>query len=248
MFASARIENVLEKYEKKLVLANEKFRRKKEPIRFCIDEWNNRHLLYSGTKFELSRKDLRKLYDVEAISSMLNVFIRQSPYIGMANYIFPVNGHGLVVTTNEDDAFKTPPYYVFKLYREYMVGSKCDIEVKGPGISSVLLSDLEVDGAVENNIVHKDLCYIDGSAVLSYNNSINIAITNRSYNKTEKVKITIPENYNIIKGYFIESKDIYDCNTSKNRYKITPRIMKNPKLEFSISPCGFYLLHCERIN
>ena len=73
---------------------NKKAGRQNNPLRFSIDEWNNRHQVFDGKNFSFTRKDDRRQYDVPGAASMLNVFIRRSPYVAMANYIFPVNGHG----------------------------------------------------------------------------------------------------------------------------------------------------------
>jgi len=40
------------------------------------------------------------------------------------NYIFPVNAHGLIRTIGNTDSFLTPIYYVFKYYRQNMVGAQ----------------------------------------------------------------------------------------------------------------------------
>src|SRR3546814_5229265 len=44
------------------------------------------------------------------------------PHVGMANYIFPANAHGLIRTVGNDDAYQAPIYHVFKQYREQMIG------------------------------------------------------------------------------------------------------------------------------
>ena len=143
IFAPAKVEANIKKSAERLGKENQRLRRTDCPIRFSIDEWNNRHAVYDGVKFGFTRKDSRRLFDVATVAGMLNVFIRQSPAVGMANYIFPVNGHGLIKTVGDDDAYKTPVYFVFELYRHYMIGKKIDMEINGSGLS-LPLSKLRV--------------------------------------------------------------------------------------------------------
>src|SRR3546814_19612881 len=58
------------------------------------------------------------------------------PHVGMANYIFPVNAHGLIRTVGNDDAYQAPIYHVFKQYREQMIGNKLNVTVAGPSIAT----------------------------------------------------------------------------------------------------------------
>src|SRR3546814_9143628 len=72
---------------------NSKLSRTDHPIRLSVDEWNNRHSVESDGKYTFSRQSPRRQFDVAVVGGMLNAFIRQSPHVGMANYIFPVNAH-----------------------------------------------------------------------------------------------------------------------------------------------------------
>jgi alpha-N-arabinofuranosidase len=98
LFAPLKTEMQIQKNVPLLDEINDRFQRTDHPIRFSIDEWNCRHLVFANAKYSFTRNDDRRLFDIVATAGMLNVFIRQSPHVGMANYIFPVNGHGLIRT------------------------------------------------------------------------------------------------------------------------------------------------------
>src|SRR3546814_13231504 len=86
---------------------NSKLSRTDHPIRLSVDEWNNRHSVESDGKYTFSRQSPRRQFDVAVVGGMLNAFIRQSPHVGMANYIFPVNAHGLIRTGGNDGAYRS---------------------------------------------------------------------------------------------------------------------------------------------
>jgi len=247
LFSPAKVEANIKNNLIYLHKSNLLFERNNNPIRFSIDEWNNRHSVYDGIKYNFTRKDDRRQFDVVTVAGMLNVFVRLSPDVGMANYIFPVNGHGLVKTVSDYDAFKTSIYYVFDLYRQYMIGKKIDLNISGPTIS-LPYSKLKLAGSVNKDIEKQtgNFTYIDGAAVLN-DNSINITVINRSYNMKQKIHLIVPEGYFAECLFKIESSDINASNTASNRNKIVPikTILgtKNKVMDISLQPCGLALIH-----
>ncbi|MDO4556240.1 MAG: alpha-L-arabinofuranosidase C-terminal domain-containing protein, partial [Lachnospiraceae bacterium] len=154
-----------------------------------MDEWNCRHSVFDGEKYVFTRNDPRRLFDIVTIAGMLNVFIRQSPYVGMANYIFPVNGHGMIKTVGNEDAYKTPIYYIFELYRKYMTGKKLDLNIKGAEIS-MPVNKLSVAGDISKDLNTGSIIlnYIDGTAVMSEDSVMHIVLINRSHLREQEVK------------------------------------------------------------
>lgn len=122
LFAPEKVEANIRRFAQELRAYNDSSGRTGNPIRFSIDEWNCRHSVYNGSGYSFTRKDARRLYDAAAAAAMLNVFVRTSPYVGMANYIFPVNGHGLLKTVGEQDAYESACFHVFDLYS---MGGNC---------------------------------------------------------------------------------------------------------------------------
>lgn len=247
LFTAALVEANLKENIEVLKAANARYGREQNPIRFSIDEWNNRHSVKGGDKFYFTRQDDRRQYDVITTATMLNVFLRNSPYVAMANYIFPVNGHGLVKTVGEDDAYRSVLYYVFELYRKNLVGKLLSVDIEGAGITAARLGDyarLDGDVAPNTKSIEQDLCFVDAAATMNENNEIYIALTNRSHDSTQKIKLNLPEGYSISEVLSLESEDISAANTAENREVVQPKLIKEKRATISLSPCGLKIVKC----
>lgn len=217
--------------------------RSNNPLYYSIDEWNNRHSVFADEKYSFTRKDDRRQFDVAGTAGMLNVFLRNSPYVAMANYIFPVNGHGLLKTVGNDDAYKSANYHVFDLYRKYMEGCVLSTKVEGPGMTGIRLGDLRMDGEYDMDTeTSLDLCFIDCAATVSGDGSIRVALTNRSYDKAQKVKVVIPEGYHLTEAVGVQSDDVTSANTPSERDNVQPRSVKVKANTLTIKPCGLVIL------
>src|SRR3546814_10778277 len=89
------------------------------------------------------------------------------PHVGMANYIFPANAHGLIRTVGNYGAYQTPIYHVFKQYREQMIGNKLNVAVQGPSIDAdklhfTIVGDTRYDSIA---MTEKRIPFIDDAAV-----------------------------------------------------------------------------------
>lgn len=248
LFAPAKIEEHLQKLAALLNQINQKSGRAQNPIRLSIDEWNNRHSVFTDGKFKFTRQDLRRQSDVAIVAQILNIFIRQSPSVGMANYIFPVNAHGLIRTVGDTDAYEASIYYVFEQYRKWMTGKKLEAEITGPGI---IASDIKfnLDGdASEISLDNKLLKFIDAVAVMNDDGTLNISVVNRSPNQSQKVILKLPENFIIKKQWILTNADLNSANMPGNRKVIVPEITeaKNKKngTTIIIEPCGLYMIQC----
>ncbi|MDR1224223.1 MAG: hypothetical protein LBL07_15290 [Tannerella sp.] len=247
-FAPARVELDLKKNIELLDRINAELGRTANPVRYSIDEWNCRHSVFDGEKFAFTRHDDRRQFDIPTVAGMLNVFIRQSPAVGMANYIFPVNGHGLVRTTSDSDAYRTPTYYVFELYRKYMTGHRFDLSITGSTVT-VPVKNLAVEGATDREFESLDLTLtnIDGAAMQPEEGVIYVALINRSPDESHRIKLTLPASYIPAKIWKLESNNINSTNTLANPI-ITPQTSELKKrsetLSLTILPCGFNLIKC----
>lgn len=247
LFTAALVEANLKENIEVLKAANAKYGREENPIRFSIDEWNNRHSVKSGEKFYFTRQDDRRQYDVITTATMLNVFLRNSPYVAMANYIFPVNGHGLVKTVGENDAYRSVIYYVFELYRKHLVGKLLNVDIAGAGVANVRLGDyarLDGDVTASTRSIEQDLCFVDAAATMNDSGEICIALTNRSHDKAQKIKLDIPEGYSVAEVWSLESDDIAATNTPENRDAVQPELLKEKKSTLSLKPCGLKIVVC----
>jgi alpha-N-arabinofuranosidase len=249
LFAPSKIEAHLQKLGELLNEENQKSDRIQNPIRLSVDEWNNRHSVFQEGEFKFTRQDSRRQSDVAIVAQVLNVFIRQSPIVGMANYIFPVNAHGLIRTVDDTDAFEASIYYVFEQYRKWMTGKKLEAKVTGPGI---LASDItfNLDGdADEISLGDKPLSFIDAAAVMNDDGTLNISVVNRSPNQSQKVKLELPGKFIIKKQWILTNPDLNSANVAENRRVIVPKIfdMEGEKNSTSVTiePCGLYMIQCE---
>src|SRR5690606_27677806 len=165
LFAPLKMEAHLTQLGKQLATTNSKLGRSDRPIRLSVDEWNNRHSIERAGKYTFSRPSPRRQFDVAVVGGMLNAFIRQSPHVGMANYIFPVNAHGLIRTVGNDGAYQTSIYHVFKQYRQQMVGTKLETAVEGPSVDTEklhlsIVGDTSYDSVA---VVSARIPYIDAA-------------------------------------------------------------------------------------
>jgi alpha-N-arabinofuranosidase len=228
---------------------NASFGRTDNPVRFSIDEWNCRHSVFDGERFSFTRHDDRRLFDAATVAGMLNVFIRQSPYVGMANYIFPVNGHGLVRTAGQNDAFRTPPYYVFELYRKYMTGSRLETVIDGASVT-LPVNKLAIEGDNNGDLLNGDieLTYVDAAAMQTDDETIHLALINRSPGESQKIKVNVPDGYVPVKMWRLESDNINNSNTADSRDVIIPQEteLKGSVKTVTLVPCGFVLIRYRR--
>lgn len=249
LFAPAKMEAHLVKLSILLNDVNDKLGRHTNPITLSIDEWNNRHKVFSDEEFKFTRNDLRRQFDVTVTAGMLNAFIRQSAIVEMANYIFPVNGHGLIRTVGENNGFRTPTYYLFELYRRMMIGEQIDIKIDGPGVNTSEL-DIFIEGDTrETSLGNHTLPFIDGSAVLADDGYINITLSNRSFDTLGEVILNYPNNYIPVKKWEITHPNINAFNSADNRTEITPKeeTLNSKQKTFEIAPCGWVLIRLKAI-
>lgn len=251
LFAPAKMEKHLGLLGEQLVEINRQLNRAHNPIRLSVDEWNNRHAVYNGTEFKFTRQSIRKQFDVAVTAGMLNAFIRQSPAVGMANYIFPVNAHGLIRTVGTDDAYLTPLYYLFKQYRSKMVGSKLEVLVKGPGIKG---KDAKINIAGDANEIQMDdelLSFVDAAAVLDEKGQIFLTLVNRSHDVKQEVDIQIPAGYRAREVWELNHNNIYAMNTAENRSELLPKTkilnQKGSKTSVSLLPCAFAMIELVKL-
>lgn len=250
LFAPSKMEAHLERLKPLVAEINNRFRRSRNPLTLSIDEWDNRHNVYDSGKYHFSRQDPRYQFDVAVVAGMLNVFIRQSPLVGMANYIFPVNGHGLIRSLGDTGAFRASIYYVFDQYRRWMTGNMLPVAVTGPGIHPAD-SSFYLDGdASEVKMDSTKLTFIDASSVQGPDGAITVAVVNRNPVNREQVDIEVPEGYQATRVWSLQSPEITAFNSATDRKKVIPRETSlkpyRGVLSRTLSPCGVQLIRFEK--
>ncbi|HZG77805.1 MAG TPA: alpha-L-arabinofuranosidase C-terminal domain-containing protein, partial [Paenibacillus sp.] len=103
------------------------------PIRISVDEWNIRHYVKdeATSGYKLFRRSPRTMQDAVFVAGVLNAMVRLSPHVGMANYVFLVNGNG-VMNVDGERVVRTPLYHVFRQYALWMRGEAVEVAVDGP--------------------------------------------------------------------------------------------------------------------
>lgn len=246
LFATVRAEQNIMTIIERLDKTNKIIGRTSNPVRLCIDEWNNRHFVFNGKGYDRLRKDERRVFDIPVVASMLNIFIRNCKHIGMANYIFPINGHGLIKTINATDAYKTPLYDVFCLYGKWMKGSMVPLEVSGPCLERIDTGDLLMEGDTEKSADKANISatYIDAAASTE-KGRITVAIVNRSHDATLPVMLQLPKGYSMQEVWKVDCNDINATNTPLNRERIKMEHTATTS-PLTLLPCGFMLVVCQK--
>jgi alpha-L-arabinofuranosidase len=252
IFGPLKIELHLMKLGEVLNKFNLIYSREENPVRLSIDEWNNRYLVHDGKEYLMTRKEPRRVFDVPVISGMFNVFIRQSPVVGMANYMFPVNGHGLIKTIGDSLAYKTPTYYVFEKYRHWMTGARLESVVDGTGISASDINKYKISGTwddIEEVVDNRHLNFVDVATVLANDSSINVSLINRSTSSTQLASIRLPQGYIAKAKWELYYNNINAFNSETNPDLITPKIseiIESEPATVCIPPCGLVIIQCEK--
>jgi len=78
-------------------------------IRVALDEWNIRR----AANGKLARRPPRTFQDSLFVAGVLNALVRLSPRVGMANYVFLVNGHAPILVDG-DRVARSTLFHVFK--------------------------------------------------------------------------------------------------------------------------------------
>lgn len=250
LFAPAQTEAHLRKLAKIVETANVRLKRQNRPIRLAVDEWNCRHAVsQNGSPSKFTRQDDRRLYDCVVVAGTLNAFVRTSPTVAMGTYIFPVNGHGVVKTVGENNAYPTALYPIFQTYRRKIVGVRCDAAVSGPGVRSADVKfALEGDASGEKTELPATLPYLDVVAASPNATSLNVAVVNRSSTEEQVANVELPEGWVPVAKSELVAAGIESANDAEKRDAV---VLKSSPVDaaersFAVPPCGFLLLECRR--
>jgi len=158
---------------------------KKTPVRISLDEWNIRHLVTDPAtgKQELDRMSPRTVQDAVTAAGVLHAMLRHPDKIGMANYVFLLNGNG-VILVNPEGTVKTPLFDIFSLYHKLMTGDAIDVRVASDTLETTLRA--ERFGQERQQVVE----LVDVVATRQPDSgAINVAIVNR--HRDDPAEITL---------------------------------------------------------
>jgi alpha-N-arabinofuranosidase len=200
----------LEHEIKQAMLIIDFFSEGRKDIGIAIDEWGVWH---PQATVENGLYQQNTLKDAILAASTLNLFIKYSNKVRMANIAQAVNVLQSICLTKDEKTILTPTYYVFKLYQSHMKNIALKTEVISPIIKEPTKEDLV--GLQKTHRKLEPLKAIDASASINQDKTkLVITLTNKSLDEDLDVNIKFTGDYNVQEGRlaFITSKDIRSYN------------------------------------
>ncbi|SDD69387.1 alpha-N-arabinofuranosidase [Paenibacillus sp. UNCCL117] len=223
----------------------------KQPIRLSLDEWNIRHYEPDPQRgegaYRLNRNSPRNLQDALFVAGVLNAMIRLSPDVGMANYVFLVNGNG-VMNVTEDGVVKTPLYYVFQQYRKWMVGEHVRLDIQSPAMMTPAPKVSNPEYTKELALAHRPVQapLLDAVAVIPEEGGLHISLTNRHLTEGAEIALELPAGMKIAQQWTLTHDDIHAANTPASPDTVVPVWAEHKGgAAVSVPPHSLVLLKCE---
>jgi alpha-N-arabinofuranosidase len=149
--------------------------------KICFDEWN----IWDPVRApgDKGAEELYDLSDALAVAVWLNVFIRQSKYIGMATIAQSVNVIAPLMTS-ERGIVKQTTYWPLLLFSKYMRGKALSTHVCSAAYTGTTFPEWLQDTM--------DTPLLDVSAALSEDGYLNLAVVNISETKAMETAVPTP--------------------------------------------------------
>lgn len=147
-------------------------------VGIAMDEWNIRHYRETEDGFRLDRSSPRNGADALFAAGVFHAMIRNADLVTMANYVFLVNGNG-VINARDGRVELTALYQVFRAYRTLIQGTPLSIMVDGPRRGTPPLVSGAPDRPVDPAELPADLPVVDAVAT-SHDGVRRLAVINRS--------------------------------------------------------------------
>jgi alpha-L-arabinofuranosidase len=166
-----------------------------QPLPIALDEWNVRHIRDG----KLDRKSPRQVQDALFVAGVFHVMHRHADAVKMANYVFMVNGHAPVLTSDAG-VVRTPLFDVFQQYQRLCHSRVIRHELNSPQFA---LDNGAIPQATRHGTNLSDeqvtaLEHLDVSTTLSADSSqITVAVINRSRNETVNLALHIEGSYRL---------------------------------------------------
>ena len=213
----------------------------REPICLAMDEWNIRHYR-NGV---LNRKDPRALQDAVFVAGVLNTMIRLSPRVGMANYVFLINGNG-VLLVNDKQIVRTPLFHVFRQYAEWMQGTALRTSVKCPTTLPPLPQVHTPAHKPPRDFINTEQSWLDTAAALHTNGQLTIALINRHPNDVADATLHLPSGYRVKRTWTLSNKDVFAANTFADPNRVSPQVKEQIRASVKCPPHSVCLVICQR--
>ncbi len=216
-------------------------RRSKEPICLAMDEWNIRH--YDEGK--LNRQSPRTEQDAVFVAGILNCMIRLSPRVAMANYVFLINGNG-VMLVNSNQVVKTPVFHVFKQYGEWMRGEALTTTVQCATVEPPPPKAHYPKYKFPPDFASAQAPYVDAAAALSDKDTIVLALVNRHEAATAAVELELPRGFAAQTVWSLYHEDIFAKNDFADPERVTPVVRRATENRCHCPPHSIALIVCKR--
>lgn len=170
--------------------------------KICFDEWNVWDMFRSPG--EQGAEEKYTLSDALAVSVWLNVFIRQSKHIGMANIAQSVNVISPLMTHREG-IIKQATWWPLWLFSKYMRGTTLAVHLRCPSYEG------ETKPAWIRGTM--DTPWLDVSAALSDDGFICLAVVNIHPDRDFEVDLRGPRSVGVgIKTFTVSAPAVYATN------------------------------------
>ncbi|MCS7113486.1 MAG: alpha-L-arabinofuranosidase C-terminal domain-containing protein [Nitrososphaerota archaeon] len=182
----------------------------RKDIGIAVDEWGVWHPQATVENGLYQQNTLR---DAILAASVLNLFIKYSRKVRMANIAQAVNVLQSICLTRDRETILTPTYYVFQLYRPHMGSIALRAEVESPVVREPTREDLISLQRVRRKL--EPLKAIDASASIDPDGAnLVITLVNRSLDEDFDIDITLVRGYDVREGEFasITSKNVRSYN------------------------------------
>jgi len=172
----------------------------------CFDEWNVWDPIRAPG--EEGAEELYTLSDALGVAVWLNVFVRQSKWVGMANIAQSVNVISPLMTT-KDGISKQTTWWPLLLFSKYMRGWTVGVHVSGGAY----------DGVTEpkwlQNVLDQGASWLDVSASVNEDGILSLAVVNVS--ETEDFETELSGVGKNVEVYTVTGKDVNVVNEGEKQ-------------------------------
>jgi alpha-N-arabinofuranosidase len=210
------------------------------PIRLALDEWNIRHYRDG----QLNRRSPRTLQDAVFAAGVLNTMIRLSPRVAMANYVFLVNGNG-VMLVNREQIVRTPVFHVFQQYGQWMRGDALAVDVVCPTTT--------VPPPQAHTPKHKPPAdfrlvaqpWLDVAAARQADGTIAVSLLNRHPHAAARTALELPEGVSPARVWTLSAPDVFAANTFAQPDRVRPELREFSDKVWTCPPHSVSLILCQ---
>ena len=198
----------------------------KHEIGLIVDEWGNWYDVEKGTNpgFLYQQSTMR-----DAVTAALNldIFIKHSDRIVMANIAQAVNVLQSVILTEGEKMLKTPTYHIFDLYRRHMDGQRVFTSI--------------------DNEEKEGVPVLSHSATVK-NQALSVTVTNTSLKDTEELEIDVCGfDFSSAEGEIVSADDVHTFNIFEDKENVVIKkyddyTLEKGKIKAKLPPCSVIAL------